>query len=86
MANAFKMREYRHARFRLNAFDQAFSASRNHYVNAFRHAEHFADRGPVRCRDSLNGRFRKFCMFESCREAFVKCLRSMETIGTASQN
>ena len=60
VADAFEMREHRHARFFLHARDEAFAAARNDEVDgAVEALEHFADRCAIRRPDQLDGGFRQ---------------------------
>ena len=59
VAYTFKVREYRHARFGLNARDQAFAATRHNDVDiAVEARQHHADGRAVAGRDKLDGSFR----------------------------
>ena len=60
VAHAFKVREYRHARFGLNARDQAFAAARHDHVEiAVEPGQHHANGRAVAGRDELDGSLRQ---------------------------
>ena len=55
VADAFEMREHRHARFVLHALDQALAAARHDHVDgAAKAAEHEADRRAIGRRHELD--------------------------------
>src|ERR1700688_4767771 len=55
VADAFQVREYRHARVGLHAGDQALTAARDYHIDiAVESGQHQADRGAVAGRNKLN--------------------------------
>ena len=69
VADAFQVREYRHARFRLHARDQAFAAARHDDVDiAVEPGQHQPDRGAVARRHELNGGFRQTGFAQAFRQ------------------
>ena len=70
VADAFEMREHRHARLRLHARDQALAAARHDDVDiAVEPAEHQPDRGAVAGRDELDGGLRQTGLAQALRRA-----------------
>ena len=58
MADAFEMREHRHARFLLHARDEALAAARHDHVDcAVKPVEHHAHRRAIGGRHELDRRF-----------------------------
>ena len=68
MADAFEMREHRHARFVLHARDKALAAARHDHVDAaVKPAQHLADRGAVAGRHQLDRLFRQAGLAQALR-------------------
>ena len=86
MADAFEMREHRHARFRLHARDQAFSAARHDDIDiAVEAGEHHADSGAVAGRDKLDRGFGQAGLAQALLNAACMA-RLVRRVGAAAQN
>jgi len=70
MADPFEVPDDRHARFLLNAGDEALSSARHDHIDAVRHmAQHMADGRPVGGRHQLNAGSRQTRSFEPLSQA-----------------
>ncbi len=87
VADTFKVREYRHPRFCLNARDQAFAAARHDDVDvAVEAGEHQADGRAVAGRDELNRRFRQAGSAQPFGQRRKNRAARTHAVGTAAQD
>ena len=87
MADAFEVREYLHARFGLDAGNEAFAAARYDDIEAApQPREHETDGFAIRRRHELDGGFGELCGSESGDEAVVDGAARVETFRTAAQD
>ena len=87
MVDAFEMRKHRHARFRLDARDQALAAARHDHVDtATQSSEHQPDRGAVARRHQRDRGFRQARLAQALHQGFVDRAAGAETVGAAAQD
>ena len=87
VVDAFEMREHRHARFRLDAGDQALAAARHDHVDAaVQSGQQQADRGAVAGRHQRDRGLRQIGFAQSLRQAIVDRAAGAETVGAAAQD
>ena len=87
MADAFEMREHRHARLLLHPRDQALAAARHDHVEiAGKALQHLADGGAVGGRHQLDRIFRQSRFDEPFDEAGMDGRRGIERIRAAAQD
>ena len=87
VADAFEMREHRHARFLLHACDEAFAAARNDEVDSAVEAfEHLADGRAIRRADQLDGSFRQTGLLQARFQRRVNRHRRTQRFRSAAQD
>ena len=87
VADAFEMREHRHARFRLHARDQTSAAARHDQIDgAGEPGENHAHRGAIDRRDHLNGCFRQTRFTQTFRQRRMNGGRRVRRFRAAAQN
>jgi hypothetical protein len=87
VADAFKMREHRHARFGLDAAHQRLAAARHDQVNgAAKPCQHHADCRAVCGWHHLDGGFRQACLAQSVLQAADDERRTFLAVRTAAQD
>ena len=81
------MREYRHARFRLHAGDQALAAARHDDVDgAIKPGEHLSDCGAIARRHQLDCRFRQSGLAQTLAEGSDDGAACAQAVGAAAQD
>ena len=87
MADAFEMREHRHARFRLHAADQTLAAARHDDVDiAVEAGQHQPDRGAVARRHQLDGGFGQTGLAQALLERGMDGAARAQAVGAAAQD
>ena len=87
MHETFKMRENGHARFMLDARDEALAAARHDDVNrAIEAGKHGTDRGAIARRHERDGGDRQAGLAQSFREAGMNRAHRAETVGATAQD
>ena len=87
VVDAFEMREYRHARFGLDARDQALAAARHDHIDgAVQSAQQQAHRGAVTGRHQRDRSLRQTRFAQSLHQAVVDRAAGPETVGATAQD
>ena len=87
VVDAFEMREHRHARFGLDARDQALAAARHDHVDAaVQSGQQQADRGAVARRHQRDRGFRQTGLAQALHQAVMDGAAGAETVGAAAQD